>query len=401
MSAKEIEELKKELQEKDKKITSLEKQVKDKDQELAKQEDEIQELKLQILDQKQKLADRDEQIKDFQYKLKMKEIEDNKPPTCVPITVGDKKYVWKKGPKLPKPVSAGSAAVLGNKGYVYCSSGEVYEYNSREEVWTVLPPCPHKNSTIVNIPDIDDSAITAIGGMNDSNGETNQLASFVNGKWIVGYYPSMGTRRCRVTAMCDDNCILVAGGCFGEEKLSVVELFDMHNLLWYISNSLPYPLGGGTILTLGEECSYIVGGSARDVFHRYSLLRSDLDELYKCSVRITTQNVTMKLAYKPPPEEQVWKKAMDLPVQYATAILINKRLIIIGGQGTNGKHSNSIRLYNTLTEKIETIGYMGVGRSWCQVMHFPGKKIVVVGGDTDSGTTDEVEIAEVETQRAS
>ena len=402
-----------ELQTKNEKIKSLEKEIRLKDQKLSTHEKDIDFLEQRLDKAYGELSDKERELyaKDRELSAKDGRIEilefqlteaRAKPPQATavlsrPITVGDNQFVWKKGPKTPKPVSAGSASTIGDKGYVYCSNGDVFEFDTKKELWTTLPPCPFTSSTIVTVTA--DFILTAIGGMNDANTETNMLASWVNGNWKCGFYPSMPTKRYRATAMCDDQYLIVAGGCYGEEKLSVVELMWMNNIQWYMCRSLPYPLGGGSMVTIGTDSVYIVGGSARDVFQRLSILKCSLDELWTTSLRHTVHNMTMQLAYKNPPP-CIWHKATDLPVQYATCALIRDKIYIIGGEGTEGKHFPVVYLYKHETDRLESVGQMLVGRSWSQVMVFPNNKIVVAGGETDSGVSDEVEIAEVKVDGA-
>ena len=62
----------------------------------------------------------------------------------------------------------------------------------------------------------------------------------------------------------------------------------------------------------------------------------------------------------------------------------------MGGEGSDGKQTTAIHMYNTTTNSWEVISHMITPRRLCLVAVLPHNELMVVGGDTDS-----VEIASI------
>ena len=97
---------------------------------------------------------------------------------------------------------------------------------------------------------------------------------------------------------------------------------------------------------------------------------------------------------------RVWSKIADLPVIHSTCESFHGRLLAVGGSKTvSGKYeySTAVHIYNSITDSWEIISHMITGRSECFTAVLPDNQLMVVGGTTASGITDEdtVEFANV------
>ena len=84
----------------------------------------------------------------------------------------------------------------------------------------------------------------------------------------------------------------------------------------------------------------------------------------------------------------------DIPVFRSTCVTL-KELLAFGGQDAHKKDTNSIYSYNTETNSWEIISHMPTSRHWCLVTVFSDNELMVVGGETDTGDTDKVEMATI------
>ena len=90
-----------------------------------------------------------------------------------------------------------------------------------------------------------------------------------------------------------------------------------------------------------------------------------------------------------------WYKITDLPVCRSTCITFRGKLAVLGGRMVNGYHSAAMYLYSPTSDNWMHISDMLQARSECHAAVIGEKRIVVVGGYTDGGITDDVETADI------
>ena len=89
----------------------------------------------------------------------------------------------------------------------------------------------------------------------------------------------------------------------------------------------------------------------------------------------------------------VWRTITDLPVKASSSVTLNGQLLAVGGYDSGGKDTNNIYTYNTETNSWEVVSHLPTRRYMCLATVLPGNKLMVVGGETDTGPIDKVEIA--------
>ena len=94
--------------------------------------------------------------------------------------------------------------------------------------------------------------------------------------------------------------------------------------------------------------------------------------------------------------ETVWHHITDVPVEYSTIVTLNRRLLAIGGSNPQASsYTNAIYSYNPLTNFWELINCLPTARYNCLAAVLPSNKLMVVGGETNTGLIDIAEIASV------
>ena len=279
---------------------------------------------------------------------------------------------WKTCNEAPHQMSRGSATVCNNIAYFRPDdSRQVYSYNSDAEEWSTLPGCPTHNFTLTVVS----GHVTAVGGRHNTLPFklTSTLLSLVEEggrKHWMEVFPRMPTKRQLTAVVCSGKTLVVAGG-KGEwrTKLATVEVMDTDTLQWSTASSLPQPCYSALATVCGDTV-YLVGGlgySTKSVF-TYSLTET----------------------------HPAWHTSTELPVTDSTCVTLNGQLLAVGGRDTDGKYTNRIFSYNTETNCWEVISHMPTPRSWCLATVLPDNRLMVVGGESYIGDTQEVHIASVE-----
>ena len=335
------------------------------------------------------LSRRDTRINEIQLQLESISMRELKRPRSASVSSSKRlsserhhlRMDWKNGPKAPRKVALGSVAVDGPIVYIRPSlSGNVYAYDSESQTWSELPPCACFDFAIVMAGGL----LTAVGG-NQSGGALNTLLSLVKGedgeqKW-TRHYPSMKTGRYNSAVVSYGEYVIVTGGYTRPIAVSTVDVLDTDKKVWYSANTLPIPLSEASAAIYNDRL-FIVGGWTLDKRPNklaFSCLLSDLISSAKNSVN----------------DSNMWEMVTQLPVYNATCTTVCGRLVLFGGLDSNNQASNDVRVYNSTTKCFESCGLSLVARYCCIAAPLPHSRVMLVGGYTDSGTTNTVEIASI------
>ena len=293
---------------------------------------------------------------------------------------------WKTCKAAPCRMYRGSATVCGSIAYFRPGgTSQVHSYNLDTEEWSTFPECPRERFTLAVIK----SLVTAVGGLHSGN-PLNTLLSLVekDRRWIwVEHFPSMPTRRMFTAVACKGKALVVAGGYGkGYTTLATVEVMDTDTLQWSTASSLPHPLSDATATVCGNRV-YLLGG----VNQRG---RTNLVFSSSLSALMPSQTLGPKTLSQAE-SHSVWYVNGDLPVFRSTCVTLKEQLLAFGGQDAHKKDTNNIYTYSTKTNSWEVISHMSTPRHWCLVTVFSDNKVMVVGGETDTGDIDKVEMATI------
>ena len=308
------------------------------------------------------------------------------------------------------------SAAVGDKVYFKSESDDfdsIWEFCTISSKWNKLPDHPLRSFTLVSI----ENELTTVGGVFTNwlwkVKDSNQLYSFIEGKWVEKY-PPMPTKRWGCTAVYESPLLIVAGSYFdtlsgsifetgvaqlglahlqlpvpapgetvwvgeGMSKATAVEILNIHSKQWSKVSSVPFPAFNPS-LSICEEYTYLARRDNEPYLRRskaqYSVVRCSLLPL----VLSTASNPT------------IWKEIASLPVKYSTLVVIKGHLLAVGGVSTKGDHSKDIYQYNAERDLWNVISRMNIARSHCAVALMPGNKLIVVGGNTEE---DQIELASV------
>ena len=377
----EIQQLRQVTLEKDRVIEAREGQLRELNQQLAASEQQSAHLQQNLLQRENRIHELQEELQHLQQKL------DQVLQQVMVTQKGKRTLIWKTCKPPLYAMCRGTSTVCGNMAYfAQAGSSQVHSYNSDTEEWFVLPECHRENFTLTVVS----GRVTAVGGR-QSLDYTNTLISFKEKgerrKWVE-HFPPMPTKRAFTAVMCKGKALVVAGGKGeGIDRLTKVEIMDTDTLQWSAASSLLHPLNQATATVCGDRV-YLVGGCDRHGYSTNSVLTCSLSALLQ-SRTIRAKMETLPLAGN----HIVWHTITDLPVKASSSVTLNEQLLVVGGYDSGGKDSNNIYTYNTQNNSWEVISHLPTRRYMCLVAVLPGSKLMVVGGETDAGPIDKVEIA--------
>ena len=368
------------LQEKDRTIHARERQLRQVNKQLQENEQVIADFQHKHLESEQRLVAKDQQIRELQQQI------NDQPPAKLQVRgqsarEGPLSLSWRKCERAPCTMTGPSSVVDGHVAYL--NSKDVYSYDSEQQTWSSLPPCPHSYSSLAVV----NGLLTAIGG-GWSTGVTNQLFSLTGERKWVEHFPRMPTKRCTTAAVCGGTSLVVAGGRGTNiAYLDTVEVMNTETLQWSTASSLPFRLCYGSA-TICQDRIYLLG-YITNTEPRSVLFCSMADLRQSCRSPLLGVGAWInKLTL-----ETVWERVDDLPVNFSTCATLCGRLLAVGGNYKDD-YTAAIHQYNTATNSWEVISHMPTGRRETLVAVLPGNKLMVVGGYSTGYTqSDVVEIA--------
>ena len=349
------------------------------------------ELQKQISDLHVEMSSKDSIIQGLQRRLKQleKEKEDRKA-----INRSNSPGVsLMRGSTAPSKIFGGCATSTGNKAYFRPSGcSEIYEFCSDSSNWSELLSCTSRSSTLVII----DNMLTVVGGEN-----SKQCLSLQLNKWRP-VFPQMLCGRHNSTAIKCGGYLVVAGGISDDGKcLSSVEVLKLSSRQWIPCSDLPFTLHSAAGAAINDQL-YLLGGCTTSLGGpQRSVLTCSLKDLVGSSIGSSglsnVERATPLRSNVSPDSSAVWQKLSNLPFCASGCVSAQGRLLAVGGQDQRGAQS-SVHSYNFSTKSWELLLQLKAARSDCLVSVITSNscsKLVVVGGYTDSGLTDSVEIIHI------
>ena len=295
----------------------------------------------------------------------------------------DLKLRWRERKRTPcKMYRYCDAVIDGNTVYIRNEGTvNIYAYDVTSDSWSQLPNDIHRCGSLAVI----NGWLTAVGGgfFTTYSNELFSLTGEGNGRKWTKKFPPMITKRCCATALCTETTLIVAGGEGEGGVLSTIEVMNTETHQWSAAADLPQPMRYASAALCGDQL-YILCGLSRDI--------ACTRFVYTCSVSALLQSCAWSpLEDKP----NVWSRVADLPVIHSTCESFHGRLLAVGGKMASLNATKAVYMYNSTANSWEIISHMTTGHWNCFTAVLPDNQLMVVGGTTDGGWSDTVEIASV------
>ena len=392
------------IQDKDQQIRDKEQQIRDRDQnqheQLQSTQQENQQLRKMLEVKNQQITELQRgtpqrgqtprrHAQDLQPQLQQLQLSEDqqtevkKKPASKELTLK-----WRKGPKAPAAMHRGSSTIIRETVYVNdYYSRDVYAFHCNTTQWSTLPQSPYRDSTLTTI----NSMLTTVGGEDTTSRykTTNKVITHRDHKWVE-LYPPMPTGRYWAAVLSTTTHVAVMGGRNDNNRLAITEVMDIQTKQWSTASPLPYEIYLATT-TLCGEILYLMGGDTYS--NKYSVLSCCFSDLVQSTQ--STRPSTRKWPWSSTvaTHSKVWHNIPELPVMRSIFVTVQGKVLAIGGQDKQDKRTTSIYELNTDNNEWSHKSDMNVARSDCLATALPDNNILVVGGWTDTGRTDETEIA--------
>ena len=293
-------------------------------------------------------------------------------------------------------IVSGNTVYIASKRSTTIEALHAYNLHSTSQSGS-LPDCPKNEYSLAIV----DGILTTIGGSGSSKKlyslcYTGEEGVNTQRKWEEKF-PPMPTGRQWTTALCTEECLIVAGGCIRRNGkttsvLNNVEILDIKKQQWSIAASLPEPLYLATGVVMYGDMVHIGGGVDKGDKPTKSMYSCSLATLIKTS-RPMGKQVEFKIS--------MWDRFADLPAEWSTCVSVDNCLLAVGGtyqpidqSASVSSHITSTAMskvyrYNPANESWDVISYMLSARSGCFAVNLSERELMVLGGGDNA-----VEIAE-------
>lgn len=257
-------------------------------------------------------------------------------------------------------------------------------------------------------------AILCIGGWQEDEPKKDVFAYISSRNYWYPLTPLPESRYCHAIAACDGFVYVLGGRDVSSNLVSSVMRFDPSENKWQMVSPLPYPVTSLGVCVF-EGQIFVVGGltyrGSTEVVLRYSTRNNAwqrvgnlnyprgatavvADEKYmyaiggmcKSSIGSNTKWEYLKTMEIFIRDTKSWIHGKELLTKraYASAVYLNERIYLIGGQAEQFGVSKSMDIYNTMIPGWTSVTYSGVPRYMSGISSNDGK-FYVVGGFTKKG----------------
>ena len=378
-SREEVQQLQRELEQAVRRAEASEQLVADFQQSLNQKDETLKSKDEVIRSHEVALHQKQRQIEDLQRRQEGRERggQDSEEGT-EPI-----KLHWRNESSCPIETNGERFAVQGKTVY-FCdvqSNTKVLKYNSETGEWAILE-CPKKFFSIAVVKGL----VTAVSG-EQSDEASKVLLSLTGQQMWSELFPPM-IYHCNVPGVASTSTSLIVAGGWGlkdRKSMAQVELLDLDSFQWSTVANLPHPRHQSSVAICGGKL--YVGAGLCDGKTYSSVLTCALSDLVQSSLS-QSQSLAARLSsalkfYSTP--STMWTEIAELPVKRSSLVVLQGRLLSIGGIKEDG-YSSAVLQYDTATNTWKSIGHMNNKRSVCLAASLPGNKIIVVGGFNKPGT---------------
>jgi len=325
-------------------------------------------------------------------------------------TLGHLPLQWSTGQPAPKPLSLYTGSAVMDDTRVYISLiNQIYSYTTPTSKWIRLPECSQRYFSLALVHE----QVVVVGGIQGaqrgvSEGEPlNTLKSLAPNKVWDEFLPPMPTKRAFAVSLTTPTHLVVAGGKDSPESegLTIIEILQLESMQWTVASPLPTPARHPQIL-LNNNQVYFSDTENNKVYtcplHEITPLEKNPTEAESDSKAVedgappTAEETKDEPPNKARPADEVtWRKISSPPTSGGTKLLSDGGLLLgFGGHDHKFRPSKVLTGYNSDTDSWKTIGSLVTPKWGMQAVSLPGRKFMVIGGNTSiQDTTNATDIA--------
>ena len=285
---------------------------------------------------------------------------------------------WRRGADLPVAMTRPHLVKIRNN--IYCGGGNtgnvdterlVFKYDTTEDTWSPLPPCPTRRHGLSEL----NNALVSVGGIKHHarrGKPTNSVYEFQDPNWVTSL-PPMQTARFQLSAFTHNTHLIACGGITSwtsDKKFTcttTVEILNSETGQWNTVAPLPFTSRLMSTTISNGRC-YLIGSSDQECITQRA-----------CSAPLP---LLIESACQPSPSSAVWEVLPNCPLYGSTAAELGGCVLALGGQkpGCN-ECSTDVYLYsrNRNSWRRTTAVNLPIASYWSTSATLAGDSIVVGG----------------------
>lgn len=281
------------------------------------------------------------------------------------VKSSDQTIVWKKLTSFPKTTSGGATPIVLNNKIYYApisyaprsGTSDFYSYDIPTDTWIRLTNMPEVRGNLA-IAEVS-GKIYAIGGGQRGVTKTNYEYSPETNTWQT--LDSMPTARQHIDCAVVDNKIYVIGGITSFTNITKKnEMYDPETNTW--SEMAPIPsLRNCPAIVAKDSLIYVIGGAGSE------------NSIWKTIATVECYNTKT--------DEWTTKSDLPIPLFAPGAVVIENKIIVLGGQDQSGKSLSSVFIYDIESDTWENTTALPMINCFAGYASV-GNKIYVIGGTT-------------------
>ena len=265
---------------------------------------------------------------------------------------------------MPKTLEHPQSIMIGDVVFVAGSnSHDVLRYQTRNDQWSVLPPCPLRRFGLGQLS----GKLITVGGKDRVGATVNHVYTYVqeSQQWEKSI-PPMPTPRQWPAVITYNSSIAVCGGTKGER---VVEIFNNDTAQWYTAAPLPVARMYKKFTIISYSC-YMGGGMLTST---RSIMCASLPVLFQSSSPHEQQTSAH--------QRSIWTILPDMPLHHSTLANIGGALLALGGfESTSSPPSDDIQSYSSSTKAWLEIANLPQACSSATAELLPSGEVMLIGG---------------------
>ena len=268
-----------------------------------------------------------------------------------------------------KIVAGGNATVDGNTVYFLgYNSFEIHGYLLNEDQWKIRLTFPRCSAALAIIRGL----LTGIGG------GTNKVTSWNENGWEE-VFPPMSVLRSNPAVVSSGNYIIVVGGQGpNDELLTSIEVFNNDSSTWAIIADTPHPFRNINATLCGDRL-YIAAQYDNVNVYSIRLRFNEPKDETNLSLELSTQSK--------------WRQHAIKPTYCSSLCTISNQVVSVGGMINNDYKSGTGDVYGLDNGHWVKIGCLESARAHLILAVVSGNRMLALGGSTQTGYSDVLELA--------
>ena len=196
--------------------------------------------------------------------------------------------------------------------------------------------------------------------------------------------PPMPTAKCTSNVICTDVAIIVCGGAVLDDSqdpvpCQLVEVYNSATSQWHTTAQLPHPYAASSLVVISDHC-FLAGEAADGDSGGQKITYAKIKDLVEVKVRKEkSQNLLSN--------QKLWKELPESPLVGSAVVSFNGTLLTLGGDDGEGDVMNEVHAFVPKTNSWTELhsGALPEARGGSSAAILSNREVIIVGGNGPDG----------------